>query len=65
LIAKTQAAGIVDRHNGSTCITPEVLLGRIACVELNPEKEGLSAQPYDFVQSYSNWPYHKVYAALG
>jgi REP element-mobilizing transposase RayT len=25
-----------------------------------PEKEGLSAQRYDFVQSYNNWPFHKA-----
>jgi hypothetical protein len=39
--------------------------GRIAYVEGNPEKEGLPKQRYDFVQSYNDWPFHKVHAALG
>jgi REP element-mobilizing transposase RayT len=45
--------------------TPDEVRGRIAYVEGNPAKEGLSAQRYDFVQSYNNWPFHKVHAALG
>jgi REP element-mobilizing transposase RayT len=46
--------------------TPEDVRGRNAYVELNPEKEGLSEQRYDFVQSYDNWPFHKNQAvALG
>jgi REP element-mobilizing transposase RayT len=40
--------------------TPEEVSGRIAYVNGNPEKEGLSAQRYDFVQSYNNWPFHKA-----
>jgi REP element-mobilizing transposase RayT len=39
--------------------TPEEVCGRIEYVELNPEKEGLPKQRYDFVQSYDNWPFHK------
>jgi REP element-mobilizing transposase RayT len=43
--------------------TPEEVHGRIGYVKCNPEKEGLPAQRYDFVQSYNNWPYHKFGAA--
>jgi REP element-mobilizing transposase RayT len=45
--------------------TPADVRGRIAYVEGNPEKEGLPKQRYDFVQSYNNWPFHRVQAALG
>jgi REP element-mobilizing transposase RayT len=45
--------------------TPAEVRGRIDYVNRNPEKEGLLAQRYDFVQSYDNWPFHKVEAALG
>jgi REP element-mobilizing transposase RayT len=45
--------------------TPEEVRGRITYVDGNPEKEGLPNQHYDFVQSYNNWPYHKIHAALG
>jgi REP element-mobilizing transposase RayT len=45
--------------------TPDEVRGRITYVEGNPAKEGLSAQRCDFVQSYNNWPFHKVHAALG
>jgi REP element-mobilizing transposase RayT len=43
--------------------TPDEVRGRIAYVNGNPEKEGLSAQLYDFVQSYNNWPFHKAQLA--
>jgi REP element-mobilizing transposase RayT len=39
--------------------TPDEVRGRIAYVELNPSKEGLPEQRYDFVQSYDNWPLHQ------
>lgn len=39
--------------------TPDEVRGRIAYVELNPEKEGLNRQRFDFVQTYNNWPLHK------
>jgi REP element-mobilizing transposase RayT len=45
--------------------TPDEVRGRIMYVEGNPEKEGLTVQRYDFVQSYNNWPFHKTHAALG
>jgi REP element-mobilizing transposase RayT len=45
--------------------TTEEVRGRIAYVEHNPEKEGLPAQRYDFVQSYNDWPFHKMRAAKG
>jgi hypothetical protein len=45
--------------------TPEEVRGRIEYVECNPEKEGLPRQRYDFVQSYDNWPFHKVCSAVG
>jgi hypothetical protein len=44
--------------------TPDEVRGRITYVEGNPEKEGLPAQRCDFVQSYNNWPFHKVQASL-
>jgi REP element-mobilizing transposase RayT len=44
--------------------TPDEVRGRIAYVELNPEKEGLTAQQYNFVQSYDNWPVHKSCVAI-
>jgi REP element-mobilizing transposase RayT len=44
--------------------TPDELWRRIGYVEGNPQKEGLPKQQYDFVQSYNNWPFHKVLAAL-
>lgn len=44
--------------------TPAEVRARICYVERNPEKEGLTAQPYDFVQSYDNWPFHKLPAAV-
>lgn len=43
--------------------TPDEVHGRIVYVNGNPEKEGLSAQRYDFVQSYNNWPFHKAQLA--
>jgi REP element-mobilizing transposase RayT len=43
--------------------TPDEVCGRIAYVISNPEKEGLSAQRYDFVQSYNNWPFHTAQLA--
>ena len=39
--------------------------GRIQYVEGNPEKEGLPRQQYHFVQSYNNWPFHKIHPAVG
>jgi REP element-mobilizing transposase RayT len=44
--------------------TPDEVRSRVASVERNPEKEGLSRQQYHFVQSYSNWPFHKTLAAM-
>jgi REP element-mobilizing transposase RayT len=41
--------------------TSDEVCGRIAYVELNPQKEGLPKQRYDFVESYNNWPVHKVF----
>jgi REP element-mobilizing transposase RayT len=43
--------------------TPDEVRGRIVYVNGNPEKEGLSAQQHDFVQSYNNWPFHKAQLA--
>lgn len=40
--------------------TPEEVRGRIEYVDRNPVKEGLSLQQHGFVQSYNNWPFHKV-----
>jgi REP element-mobilizing transposase RayT len=54
-----------NRPNKVFLRTPEDVRGRIAYVERNPEKEALSAQRFDFVQSYNNWPMHKTHAALG
>jgi REP element-mobilizing transposase RayT len=45
--------------------TPDEVRSRIVYVNRNPRKEGLLEQPQDFVQSYDNWPYHKLHAALG
>jgi REP element-mobilizing transposase RayT len=45
--------------------TPDEVRGRIVYVEGNPDKEGLSAQRHDFVQSYNDWPHYKIQAALG
>jgi len=45
--------------------TPDEVCGRIEYVFQNPEEEGLLEQRYDFVQSYDNWPYHKINAVLG
>jgi REP element-mobilizing transposase RayT len=42
--------------------TPDEVRGRIQYVEVNPEKEGLPAQHYAFVQQYNNWPFHKTSA---
>ncbi len=39
--------------------TPDEVRQRITYVEGNPQKEGLSAQRYNFVQSYNGWPFHK------
>jgi REP element-mobilizing transposase RayT len=44
--------------------TPDEVRGRIAYVELNPEKEGLSRQQYAFVQQYNNWPFHKIKSGM-
>jgi REP element-mobilizing transposase RayT len=44
--------------------TPDEVRARIAYVERNPEKEGLSPQQYRFVQSYDNWPFHKACSAI-
>jgi REP element-mobilizing transposase RayT len=38
--------------------TPHEVRTRVAYVERNPEKEGLPAQRYDFVQPYNSWPFH-------
>jgi hypothetical protein len=43
--------------------TPDEVRGRIAYVNDNPEKEGLTSQQYDFVRAYDNWPFHKVGAS--
>jgi len=39
--------------------TPEAIRACVRYVDRNPEKEGLSAQAYGFVQPYNNWPFHK------
>jgi REP element-mobilizing transposase RayT len=39
--------------------TPDEVRGRLTYVVRNPQKEALSEQRYDFVQSYDNWPLHK------
>lgn len=39
--------------------TPDEVRGRIEYVELNPDKEGLPRQQFDFLQPYNNWPLHK------
>jgi hypothetical protein len=44
--------------------TPDEVYSRIGYVQRNPEKEGLPAQRFDFVQSYNNWPLHKLSAAV-
>ena len=40
--------------------TPDEVRGRVDYVEGNPTKEGLPPQHFDFVQSYSNWPFHQL-----
>lgn len=45
--------------------TPDEVRGRIDYVGRNPAKEGLPQQRFDFVQSYDNWPFHKVLTAAG
>jgi REP element-mobilizing transposase RayT len=40
--------------------TPDEVRGRVDYVEGNPMKEGLPPQHFDFVQSYSNWPFHQL-----
>jgi REP element-mobilizing transposase RayT len=45
--------------------TPADVRGRITYVNANPEKEGLSRQQFDFVESYANWPSHKSRSAIG
>jgi REP element-mobilizing transposase RayT len=45
--------------------TAEEVWGRIEYVACNPVKEGLPEQQYDFVQSYDNWPFHKVCSLQG
>lgn len=39
--------------------TPGDIRTRVRYVEKNPEKEGLAAQRYDFVQAYNGWPFYK------
>ncbi len=39
--------------------TPHEVRTRVRYVELNPEKERLPRQQFDFVQAYNNWPFHK------
>jgi hypothetical protein len=41
--------------------TPDEVRGRVAYVEANPEKEGLSRQRYEFVRLYDGWPLNKVH----
>jgi REP element-mobilizing transposase RayT len=43
--------------------TPDEVRSRVQYVEFNPEKEGLPAKQYDFVQSYNHWPFHMAQAA--
>ena len=45
--------------------TPDEVRGRVEYVEGNPTKEGLPPQHFDFVQSYSNWPFHKIGSMKG
>ena len=40
--------------------TPDEVRGRVEYVADNPEKEGLPRQQFSFVQSYNNWPIHKM-----
>ena len=40
--------------------SPKEVHGRVEYVEGNPMKEGLPPQVHDFVQSYNNWPIHKM-----
>jgi REP element-mobilizing transposase RayT len=65
-LAMRQSIGVAQNHpvwSARPCKvflrTPEEVRGRIDYVNQNPEKEGLLAQWYDFVQSYNNWPFHK------
>ena len=39
--------------------TPHEVRTRVRYVELNPEKEGLPRQHYEFVTAYNSWPFHK------
>lgn len=39
--------------------TPRDVRARIAYVEQNPIRDGLSAQRFDFVTPYNGWPFHK------
>ncbi|HUB24435.1 MAG TPA: hypothetical protein VL992_03320 [Tepidisphaeraceae bacterium] len=39
--------------------TPNDVQTRVEYVKNNPIKEGLTAQKYDFVTPYNNWPFHK------
>jgi REP element-mobilizing transposase RayT len=43
--------------------TPDEVHSRVQYVELNPEKEGLPRQHYDFAECYNNWPFHMAQAA--
>lgn len=43
--------------------TPEEVRGRVEYVEGNPTKEGLPPQHFDFVESYNDWPLHKLRTA--
>ena len=43
--------------------TPDDVRGRIEYVDGNPSKEGLPPQHFDFVQSYNDWPFHKLQMA--
>jgi len=45
--------------------TPDEVRRRVDYVAANPIKEGLPPQAYAFVQSYDNWPFHKIASILG
>ncbi len=48
-----------DRPYKVFLTTPERVRRCVRYVELNPEKEGLEAQRYDWVREYDGWPFHK------
>jgi REP element-mobilizing transposase RayT len=43
--------------------SPVEVRGRVEYVAVNPMKEGLPRQHFDFVESYNDWPFHKMRTA--